>query len=185
MSIDGKKHYVWNVLDAETRFLLATHVSKDRSMGDTRAPLRKAKQVADESPVESFSDGMVAYPRAIHREFGRGSASPHRRVPSIRAPESNNLVERLHGTEKERIKVMRGFDNPNGTVALMEGFRAHYNLVRPHMALGTTPGDAAGLPKIDRFRWSEVLKLATRAGDSRVEVCLIPQRTRVSEDRYV
>jgi putative transposase len=178
VSIDGKKHYVWNVLDAETRFLLATHVSRDRSMADTRAPLHKAKQVADENPVEIFSDGMGAYPRAIHREFGRGSASPHRRVPSIRARESNNLVERLHGTEKERIKVMRGFDNPMGTAALMEGFRAHYNLVRPHMALGTTPGDAAGLPKIDGFRWSEILKLATRPTGQGAEIRLIPERSR-------
>jgi hypothetical protein len=86
--------------------------------------------------------------------------SPHGLVPSIRASESNNLVERLHDTEKERIKVMRGFDNEHGTGALMEGFRAHYNMVRDHQTLGTTPGVAAGIPALTGFRWHELLKRA-------------------------
>ena len=183
VSIDGKRHYVWNVLDAETRFLLATHVSRDRGMADTRAPLRKAKKVADESPVEIFSDGMGAYPRAIHNEFGRGSASPHRRVPSIRAPESNNLVERLHGTEKERIKVMRGFDNPKGAAALMEGFRVHYNMIRDHQTLGTTPGDMAGLPVVGGFRWAELLRLATKPTEPGTEILLLGQRSGPEDER--
>jgi transposase-like protein len=183
VSIDGKRCYVWNVLDAETRFLLATHVSRDRSMTDTRAPLHKAKKVADESPVEVFSDGMGSYPRAIHNEFGRGGYSPHHRVPSIRAPESNNLVERLHGTEKERIKVMRGFDNPKGAAALMEGFRVHYNMVRNHQSLGTTPGEEAGLPPVTGFRWvakkdgrSEVLRMATQELTGEPEIRVITER---------
>jgi transposase-like protein len=182
VSVDGNRHYIWNVLDAETRFLLATHVSRDRSMADTQAPLHKAKRVTADRPTEIFTDGMSAYPEAINREFGRrhrpgdpdpvakqGNSrnfswfSPHRRVPSIRAPESNNLVERLHGTEKERIKVMRGFDTKDGTAALAEGFRVHYNLVREHQALGTTPGSAAGIAPVGGFRWYELLKMANAA----------------------
>jgi transposase-like protein len=176
VSVDGDRHYIWNVLDAETRFLLATHVSRDRSMADTRAPLHKAKRVTEDRPLEVFTDGMMAYPEAVKQEFGRRPLpgdrtsdpkanlrtwySPHRRVPSIRAPESNNLVERLHGTEKERIKVMRGFDTQDGTAALVEGFRVHYNLVREHQALGATPGSVAGLPNVSGFRWFEILQMA-------------------------
>jgi hypothetical protein len=70
------------------------------------------------------------------------------------------LVERLHGTEKERIKVMRGFDNERGTAALIEGFRAHYNLVREHQTLGSTPAVAAGFAPLGGFRWHELLKRA-------------------------
>jgi len=43
----------------------------------------------------------------------------------------------------------------------MDGFRVHYNLIREHQALGVTPGEIAGLPKIDGFKWFEVLKMAT------------------------
>lgn len=178
VSVDGDKKWVWNVLDAETRFLLATHVSSTRSLAHTRAPLKKAKKVADTLPTEIRSDGMITYPEAIKREFSRRRRpsdpprdlkqahsaywSPHRIVPSIRAPESNNLIERLHGSEKDRIRPMRGFDTMDGTAALMEGYRVHYNLVRTHLSLGTTPGQAAGLPDFSGFRWRAILDLAVR-----------------------
>ena len=110
VQVNGVPKYLWNVLDADTRFLMATHVSHGRGMPDTRAPLRKAKAVTPDRPMEVFSDGMNAYHHAIGRELsyrvGDRVVNPHHRVPSIRAPESNNLVERLHGTEKERVKVI-------------------------------------------------------------------------------
>jgi putative transposase len=178
VSVDGNKRWVSNVLDAETHFLLATHVSKNRSKANTRAPLHKAKENAGSLPRVVFTDGMPAYPDAVKRELGRLGIrggerltkkvhtgklySPHKRVPSIRATELNNLVERLHGSEKDRIKPMRGFDTMNGTAALMEGFRVHYNLVRDHLTLGMTPGESAGIPQVGGFRWSEILKLATQ-----------------------
>jgi putative transposase len=166
VNVNGEPRYVWNVMDADTRLLLATHVSRGRSLDETRAPLKKAKAFTPDRPMEVFTDGMNAYSRAVRRELGYRSGervvNPHYRVPSIRAAESNNLVERLHGTEKERIKVMRGFDNDRGTAALMEGFRAHYNLVRTHQTLRTTPGVAAGFAPLGGFRWHELLKRAAQ-----------------------
>lgn len=168
VKVDGKKRFLWNVLDNESRFLLATHVSANRSLQNTRTPIKKAKKVTPDRPLEVFTDGMVSYPRAVIKELGsrgmkgrKGFWSPHVRVPSIRAKESNNRIERLHGSEKERIKVMRGFDQDIGCANIMEGFRVHYNLIRDHQALGVTPGEVAGLPKIEGFRWFEVLKKAT------------------------
>jgi transposase-like protein len=35
----------------------------------------------------------------------------HVRLKNIREGTNNNIVERLHGTIKERTKVMRGLDN--------------------------------------------------------------------------
>ena len=110
---------------------------------------------------------MPAYRKAIGQELwfrsGAEVVNPHVRVPSIRAKKSNNLVERLNGTEKERTKVMRGLHGRRGPKILMEGFRVHYNLVRPHSALGTTPGVAAGLPDLGGFRWKEILKRAAQS----------------------
>ena len=172
ININGKNHYLWNLMDAETRFLLATHVSEGRGHTDARKPLRKAKSVTESRPTEIFTDGLGAYPWAIGKEFGRMNYgkrhrlehfNPHKVVASIRAPQSNNMVERLHGTEKSRTKVMRGFDQLDGAASLMDGWRVHYDAVRDHMALGMTPAEAAGIPKIEGFRWLELLKLsATR-----------------------
>jgi putative transposase len=176
VGVDGVNKYLWNVLDHETRFLLATHVSRGRNLTDARAPLHKAKTATPDRPADVLTDGMGTYAEAIKKELGRratpfddpklvrgGRFNPHRRVPSIRAKESNNRIERFHGTEKERVKVMRGFDNDGGTAALMEGFRAHYNLVKDHQALGMTPGEAAGIPTGEGFRWLTVLREATKA----------------------
>ncbi len=133
------------------------------STGQGPSIVRDAPVTSTLGPPAVFTDGMTAYPHAVRREFEtHGNNSPHRVVPSIRAPESNNLVERLHGSEKDRIRPMRGFDSEGSTGALMEGFRVHYNIVRPHLALGMTPGEAAGLSSIPGFRWREIIRLATR-----------------------
>lgn len=179
INVNGRNEYLWNVLDGESRFLLATHISHDRSLANTRAPLRKAKNATEDRPVDILSDGMPAYPVAIGKELGRkatgmddpkhvsgGRFNPHKRVPSIRAGESNNKIERFHGTEKERTKVMRAFDNLQGASGIAEGFRVHYNLVREHQALGMTPGEAAGIPVGPHFRWKAILEAATRNATS-------------------
>jgi transposase-like protein len=50
----------------------------------------------------------------------------------IRARETNNIVERLHGTLKDRTKPMRGLKSFESTKLLLEGYAVHYNCVRPH-----------------------------------------------------
>jgi transposase-like protein len=165
VTVDGKARYLWNVLDGKSRFLLATHISENRSLENARMPMKKAKQQTNDRPKEVFTDGMMAYPAAVVKELGKrggpsGFWSPHVRVASIRSFRSNNLIERFHGSEKERVKVMRGFDKDGGCKTIMEGFRVHYNLIRDHQTLGVTPGEVAGLPKIEGFRWLEVLKKA-------------------------
>jgi putative transposase len=180
VKVDGAPRYVWNVLDARTRFLLSTHVTRLRRLRDARVPLSRAKSASPDRPIEVFTDGMNAYKKAIGRELAYRSGSevvnPHVRVPSIRAKRSNNLVERLHGTEKDRIKLVRGFHGSRGTKTFMEGFRVYYNLVREHERLGTTPAVAAGLPEIDGFRWREILQEAVRVVPRRkAEIILVAE----------
>lgn len=180
VNVNGENHYLWNVMDSETRFLLASRISKGRGIPEARAVFQTAKSTTETLPKEIRSDGYPGYPWAIKEEFGRlrrpedgprdlkspfgrGIWTPHRRVPSIRAPESNNILERLNGTSKDRTKTMRAYDNDRGASALSEGWQVHYNLVRNHLALGTTPGVAAGLPELGGFRWRALLDLATRA----------------------
>jgi len=168
VNVNGEHRYLWNVMDSETRFLLASTISKGRSVPEARAAFQAAKNATEAIPTEIRTDGLYTYRRAISKEFGGNHGpggkhhSPHRVVPSIRAPESNNLLERLNGTEKDRTKTMRAYDNDRGAAALSEGWRVHYDMVRDHIALGTTPAVAAGLPAIPGFRWAEIIKQATR-----------------------
>ncbi len=178
---EGHPRWVWNVLDAGTRFLIAVHVTKLRRLRDARVLLRRAKSATPDRPLEVFTDGLPVYHRAVGRELafrsGAEVVNPHVRVPSIRAKKSNNLIERLHGTEKDRLKVLRGFHARAGARLFMEGFRVHYNLVRPHATLRATPGDAAGLPALGGFRWSEILRRASeRVPRGQVEIEFVPTR---------
>ncbi len=190
VNVNGENHYLWNVMDSETRFLLASRISKGRGVREARAAFRDAKDTAKSLPEEIRSDGLSVYPLAIKKEFGRyrrpkdpetnwkigahAHYTPHRVVPSIRAPESNNILERLNGTSKDRTKVMRAYDNDRGAEALSLGWQVHYNLVRPHLALGKTPGEAAGFPDLGGFRWRTILDLATRRNEAASEESLEP-----------
>lgn len=172
ININGQNHYLWNLMDSNTRMLIATHVSRTRDLNDARIPLIKAKKSTENIPTEIYTDGMKGYPRAIKREYGRHAKfddhirssywTPHKVVPSIRATESNNIVERLHGTEKSRTKVMRAFDQVYGAATLMDGWRVHYDMIRDHQSLGKTPAEAAGLPELEGFKWYELLKLSVK-----------------------
>lgn len=183
VNINGEHAYLWNVMDAETRFLLASRISKGRSVEDARTALQTANRSTAVEPKEVRTDGYPGYPEAIKQEFGRPRLptdgprnlksrfgrsvwTPHKVVPSIRAPESNNILERLNGTSKDRTKTMRAYDNLRGADNLSVGWQAHYNLVRNHLALGTTPGVAAGLPDLGTFRWRALLDLATTTNSS-------------------
>ena len=186
VNVDGQHRFLWNVMDSETRFLLASRISKGRGIPEARAAFRDAKATTEVRPTELRSDGYPGYPEAIKREFGRykradesrsslkngGSKAmwtPHKVVPSIRASESNNILERLNGTSKDRTKTMRAYDNLAGASALSLGWQVHYNLVRPHLALGRTPGEAAGITIPGAFRWRTILEQATRKNQPSTE----------------
>jgi hypothetical protein len=50
----------------------------------------------------------------------------------------------MHGTVKDRTRVMRGLKSFESTKSLLEGFTIHYNFCRPHQSLnGKTPAQAA------------------------------------------
>jgi transposase-like protein len=53
---------------------------------------------------------------------------------------NNNMIERLHGTIRQRNKVMRGLDDEETARTMMDGLRIYDNFIRPHTALnGKTP----------------------------------------------
>jgi transposase-like protein len=114
---------------------------------DTIAIFQKGFEQSKVRPIAVFVDGSHVYNRAFNRVFYtmRKDTRPElvQRV-GIRARETNNIVERMHGTVKDRTRVMRGLKNFESAKSLLEGFTIHYNFVRPHQSLnGKTPAQAA------------------------------------------
>jgi transposase-like protein len=151
----------------ETRFLIASEVTKHRYIEDARKVLHEAKQVANgQTPDFIVTDKLPAYKQAVTKEFFtlKNPRTKHVRLKNIREGTNNNIVERLNGTVKERTKVMRGLDNDKSAENMLEANRIYYNYIRPHQALnGKTPAEKAGIDlKLEGNKWEELIKKAKR-----------------------
>ncbi len=154
--IGGLKYWVWTVMDGDTRYILANHISPTRTIRDVTTLFREAKGNSIGAPKHIITDGMPAYPEGIERVFG--GQTKHVVSGGIRAETNNNLSERLQGTIRQRTKVMRGMHSPETARMVMDGWTLHYNLFRPHEGLDNrTPAQTA---KIDTpfTNWEDVAR---------------------------
>lgn len=70
------------------------------------------------------------------------------------------MVERLHGTIRQRNKVMRGLDVKSTAQTMMDGLRIYYNFIRSYTALnGKTPAQKANI-EFDDAKWLTLIKKA-------------------------
>jgi transposase-like protein len=165
---DGQKKYyqwIWNVMDAKTRYLLACQVTETRFNTDVRKPLRKVKEVAKNVPDAIVTDGLQAYRTAIKDEFWGLSANilnPHIRLKDFETKPNNNILERLTGTFRERTKVFRSLDSSESAQEFATGMQTYYNYIRPHQGIGgLTPAQMAGIPiNLMGNRWETMIGLA-------------------------
>ncbi len=159
--------WMWNLMDHETRFLIASQLTKHRDIEDARKILAEAKDVANgQRPDFIVTDKLPAYRQAMTREFYTRTKprTEHVRLKSFKEGTNNNIIERLHGTIKERTKVMRGMDTDESAKLLLEGQRIHYNFLRPHQGLkGKTPAEKAGIDlKLEGNKWETLIRRGAR-----------------------
>jgi putative transposase len=70
ISVNGNWCYLWNVIDDETRFHLASVISKERKNDDARKTLITAKKRAHGNrPSFIITDGLASYIKAVDEEF--------------------------------------------------------------------------------------------------------------------
>lgn len=145
IQIDGSGNYwFFDCIDAGTRFLLASRISKARTIRDVEAVLSLGANNSSRTPRFIISDGLAAYPDGVERVFGADAR--HIRAKGLTHAININLIERFHGTLKQRTKVMRGLKSVESASLILTGFIVHYDFFRPHMALGgKTPAEAAGI----------------------------------------
>ena len=158
--------YLWNVMDRKTRFLLASKLSKSRDTTGAALAFREAIKNAHESePEQIFTDSLRGYNDGIELGFWGKNTPQHIANSGIRKPHAtNNRIERLNGTLRERVKVQRGWKSMQTQIA--EGQRIQYNFVKPHMALqGQTPAENAGIGIKAKDKWLELIKASLTTQD--------------------
>lgn len=175
-----------NTLDNETRFLLATHLSKTRTIKDTRKMYQQAKEQSINLPDEINTDGSHTYTRAVRKEFNvmknksGGFAKgriKHIRNVGIAKKDNNNMIERYHGEFREFDKVRRGFGNDETMEDWNDAFKLYHNFIKKHMALnGLTPSQIANIElALGKNRW---LGLLSQALDFNEQLAKHPNATK-------
>jgi len=169
LNIHGDWFYLWNVIDDETRFHLASVVSKNRSIDDASKVLRTAKKRSHgKRPQFIITDGLKSYAKAIDEEFHTTKRNTiHIGNAGIKGKKNNedyfdnNLVERLHGTIRERNKTQRGLKDEYS--AFVRGHQLYYNFIKPHESLqGYTPAEIAGIAIDGDNKWLTLMRTAIR-----------------------
>jgi len=159
----GVQKWFWEIIDQETKFLVAGHLSGSRTSEDAIALFEKSLRVAKKKPTSIYCDGLPAYVDGYNKVFRtlRKDTRPELvRSVGIRSIHNQNAVERLHSTLKDRLKPTRGLKGEETVRTLLEGWVVHYDYVRVHQTIGKTPAQASGLNiKND---WHELVKEATK-----------------------
>ena len=168
--VGGEKYWNWNVMDADTRYILATHLSKNRDTRAATAVMGKAREAAAEPPKTIKTDKWRAYNRAIANVF---PDAKHVQSEGLTAELNNNQSERLQGTFRQRTKTLRGLDTRASGQTYLDGWTLDYNLFRKHEGLrNRTPAQAAGI-SAPYDEWEDVVEHAAPHKRAKVEVVLV------------
>ena len=176
IEFEGRDAWVWEIIDEETRFLVASHLSGSRTFEDTFKVFQKGMDTAKARPRPVHVDGSYVYNSAFNRVFySRYKVDKVELVQrvGIRARQTNNIVERLHETSKERTCPMRGFKNMETARNFVDGYTVNHNYVREHQSFEMTPAQKAGIK--DENRWSELIESAIKQ-DTIAEIELEAQK---------
>ena len=161
VNVGGKNYWLFNVMDADTRFVLAAYLSPVRTTRAAQTTLALARERSVNPPEELRTDGLASYRQALPRAFPTRKVK-HTVSQGIKAEINNNLSERLQGTFRDRDKTLRALKRRETGQSYIDGLVLHYNYFRPHQSLDDKrPAEAAGaeLPFRD---WQDVA--AVRGG---------------------
>ncbi|MDD5190238.1 MAG: DDE-type integrase/transposase/recombinase [Dehalococcoidales bacterium] len=145
----------WDIIDADTRFLLASYVTTTRNTQDARILMEKAQKCAVKTPKVVVTDKLAAYLDGIEQAYG--SDAIHRQTSAFEVRNDNNLIERFHGTLKERTKVMRALKNKSTLQRFTDGWLVYYNFFRPHMATDNKPPAMVAGLQYENHNWADVV----------------------------
>ena len=188
IKVGGRNIWFWDMIDRNSRFLLASRLSFTRTIKDAALLMKDAVDRAGKMPKAIITDKLAAYVDGI--ELVCGANTKHIQSKPFTDENSTNIIERFHGTLKERTDVVRGFKNLPMARLLTEAWLVHYNFFKEHTTLGDIPpAQKMGVP-VPFHDWREVLEPplavpATRPiSFGRLKATKPqPQRTRVRRQR--
>jgi len=157
MKLGKRNVYFWDIMDTDTRFLLASHVSFTRTGRDAKALMDSAQKKAGKSPKVVVTDKLAAYIMAIEDTFG--ADSKHRRGgPFYNVEDSTAQIERFHRTLEQRTKIFQKYSGMEGVRLLTDGWLINYNFFKQNEGCGNVP-PAQAMSRVVPFKdWNDVVR---------------------------
>ncbi|MDE0091579.1 MAG: hypothetical protein OXP12_09600 [Thaumarchaeota archaeon] len=154
-------------MDDDTRYWIAGELADSKDKHDAYNIFKMTKDAAGKNPSVLITDGLPAYQKAARKVFGNGTY--HKCDAGIRSKRkgpnggssgsyhpSNNKMERLNGTIRDREKTFRGLSAAD--TAVFDGMKVHYNHVRRNDSIKQTPAEAAGISTEGRNKWKTIIQ---------------------------
>jgi len=161
LNLDGE-HSIWfyDIIDRDTRFLLASRVAISRTTNDAEILMERAEKCAGKKPKVVLTDKNRSYEDGIEKAYGSDTehviGNPFKEKET---GESTSEIERFHGTLKDRTKVFRSFRDIDTLIQFTDGWLVYYNYFRPHESLeGKTPGEFAKV-KYNVKNWADLMRI--------------------------
>ena len=155
----GQQEYFWDMVDKGTSFLVSTHYSTKRNSFNARMLFKKAKH----RPLTVFTDGLQGYRKAFRKTWGTRYAKDKVEYIRLKADKDkrNNIIERIQGTIRERIKVIRGFKQSLNAEITLNLFCVWYNYIRIHQGIKRTPAEIADIAlPLKQNKWLSLIELS-------------------------
>jgi putative transposase len=156
MKLGKRNVYFWDIIDRDTRYLLASHVSFTRRIEDARKLMELAKQRAGKSPKVVVTDKLASYIMGVEDAFG--SESRHNRGGPFSLEHSTSLIERFHRTLEQRTKVFQKYKDIDDIRLLTDGWLINYNFFKQNEGCGNIP-PAQAMSKVVPFKdWNDIIR---------------------------
>jgi transposase-like protein len=156
MKLGKRKVYFWDILDSDTRYLLASHVSFTRGARDARELMEKAAKTAGKTPKTVITDKLKSYITGIEDAFG--ADAKHRQGGPFNIENNTNLIERFHGTLEQRTKVFKKYNSISDIRLLTGGWLINYNFFNQHEGCGNIP-PAQAMSMVVPFKdWNDIVR---------------------------
>ncbi|MBU2562130.1 MAG: DDE-type integrase/transposase/recombinase [Nanoarchaeota archaeon] len=162
-------------IDSKTRFMVSSEYVKSRGQEELKSVLINAKNKTTEQIKIITSDGLMAYPNAIHKSFTLIEKSNtkkygvrHNQVNASRGEGFNIMIERLHNNIRARTKTFRGFHGSVSSAnSIMKGYAIYYNFITKHQTLKRCPYELA-IPELKEKlnnpnKWLSLIELSNQS----------------------
>lgn len=143
IKINGFTHYLWLIIDSETRLIISFHLSSRRDSNNALKLFELSRSVSDIEPLTLITDNLFAYNMPAFMFYPN---SIHYSYHSFSDFLNNNLIESFNKTFKAWYKTKKCFKNFDSALDLITTFFFYYNFIRCHSSLNNlSPAQVAGV----------------------------------------